>query len=112
MAPGLAQQTDGDLQPGTGNQTILHRPLDAEIGASRVPHRGDPGPQGRLQVARRLVEAIGEGSLHHPEEVHVADRDVDVGVDEPGKQGLAGAIHHLVPVQPLPHLHDAACGDR
>ena len=92
VAAGLAQRPAGDEQPRPGDEALLHRLGEPEIGAAGVAHRGEAARQHALQDVARLVGDEGDRHARQPREIDL-DRDrMDMRVDQPGHQRAAGKI--------------------
>jgi hypothetical protein len=99
VAARLAEHDQRDLHPRPEEQALVDRLLDAEVSAAGVADARDPGPERVGQVAPGLVELARERPLDGAPEVDVADRDVDIAVEESGQDRPALEIEILVPVE-------------
>ena len=112
VAAGLGQHDERDLQPRAQEQPVVHRLLDPEVGAAGVADARDPRPERRLEVPAGLVELARERLLDGRPQVDIADRDVNVAIEQSRQDRPALDVDRLVAVQTRADAHDPAVLDR
>ena len=111
MTAGLADHRQRDLQARAGNEAVLLRALDAEVGAAGVAHAGDAYAERRRHVRGGLEELVRERALDDAPVVDVTERQVDVAVEQSRQQRPAGDVDALVAVEAAANLDDATARD-
>ena len=111
VAARLADHPQAELDARTADQALVSRLPDAEVGATGVPHRGDPGVERARHVPRRIEDPIGERLLRQAPQVDVGDPDVHMAVEQPGQDRAAGDLDRLVAIEAAADVDDAAILD-
>ena len=106
VTAGLGQHLQGDLQAGTGDEAFVDGLFDTQVGAPGIPHRGDSGPQRRLQVSGGLEEPVGERRLDNSPHVDVAEHHMDMCIEQARQEMQSGAIDGLVAVEARSHIEN------
>ena len=96
VAAGLAE--DGDRQPQVGavDQALRGGHLHAQVRPAGIAHRGDAEIEGPLQIPLGRIELVGERLLRQLERIRPGHGGVDVAVDEPRQDRVAGEVVGLI----------------
>src|SRR4051794_33398593 len=108
MAACLAQHGHRDAHARSVDQAVVYGRLDAQVGATGIPDRGDPAIQHRCEASGCDVELIGEWSFKTAQRVDAFHHRVDVAVDHSGKDRHTAGIYANIAVQAETGVGDAA----
>ena len=98
MATGLRQHSPGAEDPWGGDEPGLGGFLQPAVQPAGVANRREAAPQHALEDRLGLDPDPGERAMGHGADVHLRDRGVDVGVDEPGHDRSPAGVEagHIV----------------
>ena len=95
VAAGLAERRARDEQPRPYEQPLLHRSLDAPVGAAGVAQRGKAAHQHGAHGGGGLGRHQGERRVGEESNIHFGEHDVDMGVDQSWHQRAAAEVDAL-----------------